>query len=84
MEKIKEPECGRGVSIVKGEEIFIGELDGHLFNGKKWSEIRSESIYIPAKESYSPLAAYIIDQCKAANCEDDVDRFKVKLDSLIP
>lgn len=80
MKQIKEVSCGHGVKIVSGEEIFVGEIT--LYAGKKWSELKAESIYVPAKESYAPLSAYIINSCKKMNCDSQVDAFKVKLDSL--
>lgn len=80
MEKIKEPECGHGVSIVTGTEIFVGEKT--LFNKKPWSQLKRESIYVPAVESYAPITEYIINSCKQANCNDQVDAYRVKLNSL--
>jgi hypothetical protein len=82
MERIKEPECGHGVSIVSGAEVFIGEAKGTWFGGKPWSQVKRESVYVPAVESYAPLATYIINSCKKMGCSADVDKFKVKLDSL--
>lgn len=49
---------------------------------KPWSQVRRESIYLPAEESYAPLSAYIINQCKKSNCNAQVDAFKVKLGVL--
>ncbi len=80
MAAIKEVECGHGVSIVKGREIYVGEKT--LFSGKPWSQLKKESVYVPAVESYSPLATYIINTCKKDNCNDDLTRYKVKIDSL--
>lgn len=82
MKQISEPECGHCVWIVSGKEAFIGEQKGHWLNGKTWSKIRAQSAYLPAAESYAPLATYIINACKKMGCSDDVDKFKVKLDSL--
>ena len=82
MRAVKEMECGHGVSIVSGDEIFVGEAEKFRFNGKPWSQLRSESVYLPAEESYAPLAKYIINSCKQNNCDEQVNRFKVKLDSL--
>ncbi len=79
---ISEVECGHGTSIVSGTEVYIGEESTHLFNGKKWSELKSESIYVPAVESYAPISEYIINSCKKMNCSNDVTRFKVKIDKL--
>jgi hypothetical protein len=80
MEKIKEPECGQGVGIMSGKEYVVGEK--HLFSGKPWSQLRAESIMCPAKECYAPLSNYIINQCKANNCNEEVNKFKVKLDAI--
>lgn len=82
MKQIGEPECGHCVWIVSGKEAFIGENQGHWLNGKTWSKIRSQSAYLPAVESYAPLATYIINSCKKMGCDSDVEKFKVKLDSL--
>ncbi len=82
MDKIKEVECCYGVSIVSGSEVFIGDEKEHWFKGKACGELIEESIMLPAVESYAPLAGYIIDSCKKMNCSDQVDAFKVKLDSL--
>lgn len=82
MEQIKEPECGYGVFVKTGKEIFVGELPANLYKGKTWSQLREQSIYLPVKESYEPLEAYVIDSCKKMGCEDDVTRFKIKIDRL--
>src|ERR1700723_168340 len=47
MAQIQEPECGHGVSIISGKELFVGELPAHRYNGKAWSAIIAESIYVP-------------------------------------
>ncbi len=82
LKEINEPECGHGVSIVSGKTIFVGEEKEVQFNGKPWSQIRRESIMMPAEESYAPLAAWIINSCAKEKCSAAVDRFKVKLDFL--
>lgn len=82
VKQIGEFECGHGVAIVSGKEIFVGENPSHLFNGKPWSKIKQEAVYLPAEESYAPLAAYIINACEKMNCGDNVNLFRVKLDSL--
>jgi hypothetical protein len=80
--EIGEVECGRCTYIVSGKIFFIGEQKKNEFGGKPWSQIRRESILIPSKESYAPLAAYLINSCKKMGCSDEVTRFKVKIDSL--
>jgi hypothetical protein len=82
MAKINEPSCGHGIKIISGVEIYVGEAVAAQFNGKPWSQLKRESVYVPAVESYGPLVTYIINACKKMNCSDQVDRFKVKLDSL--
>lgn len=82
MEKIGEPECGYCVLIVSGKEIFIGEDEANRFNGKTWSGLKEESILLPAEESYARLSDYLINACKKMDCSEDVNRFKIKLDSL--
>lgn len=82
MKHISEPECGHCVMIISGVEFFVGESTAVQLKGKPWSKIRQESVYLPAVESYAPLSAYVIDACKKMNCSDDVDAFKIKLDSL--
>lgn len=49
---------------------------------KTCSQLIAESIHCPAEECYAPLSTYIINSCKKMNCSDQVDRFKVKIDSL--
>lgn len=82
MKEIGEPECGHCVYIVSGRQLFIGELDPHKLNGKSWSKLRQQSVYLPAEESYKHLATYIINSCAKMGCSDDVTKFKIKLDSL--
>lgn len=82
MKEIKEVECGRGRSIVSGKVVFVGEDKKTWFSGKPWSQLRRESILVPAEESYAPMATYFINSCKAAGCSDEVTRFKVKVDSV--
>lgn len=79
---IGEISCGHCVYIVSGKEIYIGEKAPNLLNGKPWSQVVDESVYLPAEESYAPLSTYIINSCKKMNCNDEIDKFKIKLDSL--
>lgn len=82
MKQIGEVECGHCVYIVSGKEVFIGEGKEHLLDGKTWSTLKQQAVILPAKESYAPLSAYLINSCKQANCNDQIDRFKIKLDLL--
>jgi hypothetical protein len=79
---IGEPECGHCVYMVSGKEIFIGELEAHQFNKKPWSKLKRQAVYLPAVESFSPVEKYMINACHKMQCNDQIDRFKVKLDSL--
>lgn len=80
--QIGELECGHGVFIMSKKEIFVGEAPAHWYKGKPWSQLKRESIYLPAQESYAPLATYIINSCAKNNCNDQVSRFRVQLDEL--
>lgn len=82
MKEIGEVECGHCTYIVSGKEIFVGENQKTFLNGKPWSQLKIESILVPAQESYAPLSSYIINSCKKMNCSDDVTRFKIKVDTL--
>jgi len=82
MLKIQEVECGHGVFIVSGKEIYIGENAPNLYNGKKWSQLKSESIYCPAKECFAPIETYMVNTCAQNKCDNTIDAYKVKLDSL--
>lgn len=77
-----DPECGHCTYMVSGKEIYVGEGKDHLLNGKTWSRIKLESIYVPAVESFGPLSEYIINSCKKLNCNDQVDALKVKINKL--
>lgn len=82
MEAIKEAECGYGVSIVTGQQVYVGEKT--LFNKKTWSDLKSQSVYLPAQESYAPLSTYIINACRKANCDSEVNRFIIRFGSQGP
>lgn len=82
MDAIQEPACGHGVYIVSKKEIFVGEKSIHLLGGKPWSQLMKESVYLPATESYGPLAQYIINSCEKNNCDAQVDRFKIVLPQI--
>lgn len=53
-----------------------------LNDKKPWNQVLLESMSLPAEESYAPLSTYIINSCEKMHCDDQVTRFKVKLDSL--
>lgn len=82
MKEIGEPECGHGTFIMSGKEIYVGESDKFHFNGKSWKQVQKESIYVPAMESYGPLSEYMINSCEKNNCSKEVQKFKIKIDSL--
>lgn len=82
VKEIGEFECGHGVAIVSGKSIFVGDKEENYFEGKPWSMLRDESILVPAQESYAPLATYLINTCAKYKCSDEINRFKVKIDSF--
>lgn len=82
MKNIQEFECGHGVFIISGNEVWVGEDPKHWYKGKSWSQLKAQSIYLPAVESAAPLWTYIINACAKAQCNDQVDRYRVQLDQL--
>lgn len=82
IKQIGETQCGHCTYIVSGKEVFVGESKVTYLNGKPWSQIRDESILVPAEEAYSPLAAYMINVCKKMKCSDELTRFKVLIDRI--
>jgi hypothetical protein len=84
MKEIGEPECGRGKFIMSGKVIFVGEAPKTHFNKKPWSQLKRESILVPAVESYAPISTYIINACKELKCDDEVTRFQIQLGDAIP
>lgn len=82
MRMIGESQCGHCTYIISGKEIFVGEAPAAQLDGKPWSQLRGESLLIPSKESYAPIAAYMINACKVRNCSAEIDKFKVRLAPL--
>lgn len=82
MSEIGEPECGHCVWIVSRKEKFVGEKEKNWLNKKPWSQLKAESVYLPAEESYGPLLTGAINACKKMNCNDQVTRLRVKLNVL--
>lgn len=80
--QIGEIECGHCTYIMSGKEVYIGEGSAHWLNGKPWNLIKKQSVLVPAQESFAPLEAYIINSCKKMGCNNQVDAFKIKLNSL--
>lgn len=80
--KIGEAECGHCVQIMSGKETFYGEAPAHWLNGHPWSYVRARAVLMPAKESYAPMSAYMINACKEINCSSQVTAFKVRARSL--
>src|SRR6266576_3128993 len=44
--RIAEVACGHCTYIISGKEIYIGERKPNLLNGKPWSQIKLESVYV--------------------------------------
>lgn len=82
MAQVGEAECGHGVSIISGKEVFVGEAKAVQFKGKPWSMLKSESVFMPAVESYAPLATYLINTCRKFRCSNELNAFRVKLNAL--
>lgn len=82
MQQIQEMSCGHGVSIMTGAEIYVGDAAGHGWKNKTWTELKQESVHLPAVESYAPLSTYMINACAKFKCNANLDAFRVKINSL--
>lgn len=82
LKAIGEFECGHGVYVMSGREVYIGDLPKNQLNGKTWTQLKAEAVFMPAVESYAPMSTWIINTCKVASCSSEVDAFKIKLNSL--
>ena len=78
-EHTQELSCGHCVYIKSGREVFVGESEKTRLFGKKWSELRDQSVLLPAAESYAPLSVYLINSCKRLKCDGSVEKFLVKI-----
>lgn len=82
MKQIGEPACGYCTWSITEKSAYIGEKKEHRLYGKPWSQILLESVKIPS-EAYAEYKAYIIKICKKNNdCNADIGKWRVKLDSL--
>lgn len=82
MKMLQELSCGHGVAMMSGTEIYVGDAPNHGWKGKTWTEIKSESVHVPAIESFAPLETYLINTCRKFKCNSQLDAFRIKLDSL--
>lgn len=47
---------------ISDKEIFL-DNDKKLYNGKTWSDLKKDSLIMPA-DSYAKIKAYILSECK--------------------
>jgi hypothetical protein len=79
---IGEPQCGYCVWTISSRVQYVGESEKYHLYGKPWSVILREMILMPS-ESYAKAKAYIIKNCKKhGDCNRDIDKWRIKLDSL--
>lgn len=82
MDMIGEPECGRCSWTISTRERYVGEEKKNHLYGKPWSKILEEAIVLPS-ESAASVKSYIIKNCKKhADCNKDIDRWRIKMDAL--
>lgn len=79
--EIKEPSCGRCVWTISDKVQYVGEAKERWIYGKPWSRIRVEALVTPT-ESWAKIKANIVKSCKETNCDEQIPRWRVKLDSL--
>lgn len=82
MSTIGEPSCGYCTYTIRDESFLVGNKPENLHSGRSWNEYLDRSVILPVKESYGPLKEYIVNSCKAANCDAVISNWRVKLDTL--
>jgi len=80
MEQLKEPVCGRCTWTISDKTQYVGESKASSLFGQTWSQVKNTSLLTPS-DSIAKIKAYIINECKKnGSCEEDITRWKVKLD----
>ncbi len=79
--EIGEPECGRCTWTISDRVKFIGESEDHHLYGKPWSLIKIEAVIMPS-EYFAGLKSYIVKSCKELKCDDQIPRWRIKVDSI--
>lgn len=65
------PTRGWCTYTVSDDEFYIDEA--HPFEGKKWPQVKSESLLVPAS-SWAAIKAFILKLCrKSGSCKQDQD-----------
>ena len=78
---INEPDCLRCAWLISDKVQYVGEAPGTWLYGKPKKKILEEAVIAPS-ESFAAQKAYIVKACKAANCDKEIPKWRVKLDSL--
>lgn len=86
MKEIGEPYCGYCVWTTSNRTQFVGNKWNHLLKlgekRKTWDTVVEESLVTPA-ESQAEMKAFAINVCKLTkSCEQEISRWRVKLDAL--
>ncbi len=82
MKMLDEEECGYCTWSIKEKYQYVGENKETWLYGKPWSQIAAEAVLMPS-ESYARLKADIVENCKKSQeCNKDIAKWRVKLDSL--
>lgn len=78
---INEATCGRCTWSISDKVTYVGEDPTHFLYGKPWSQIQAEAVICPS-EGFAQNKAFIIKSCKQTNCDKQIPRWQIKLDSL--
>jgi len=82
LKEIGESSCGFCVWTISNRSQFVGEGEKVRLQGQRWSEVKAQAIIAPA-ESQAKIKAFVINACKqSGDCSKDIDRWRLKLDSL--
>ena len=79
---IGEARCGYCTYTISEKSFIVGNEPQNHYDGRSWDQMVDRAVILPAKESYAPLKAYIINSCKASNCDALISGWRFKLEEL--
>jgi len=81
MKSCGEARCGYCVWMMSDRTQYVGEDKKFWLYGKPWSQIQQEATVVPS-EFMARLNAHMIKACKESGCDQQVNKWRVKWDSL--
>lgn len=81
MKNIKEPTCGRCTWTIDDKVQYVGNNESNYLDGQSWLDIQLTGVIFPA-QSVAKVKGYIVNQCKKTNCNDNISKWRVKINSF--